>query len=254
MSAHRFFLTAPLPLDPGAPLPLTQADVRHAVSVLRVQPGELIDVVEPDSRVWSTQVVSVDMESVHAKVLGQVTESFTPDLTLFQGVAKGDKMDDVVRQAVEIGAMRVVPVLCGRSVVRLDAGKRVARGERWRRIAESAAKQSKRTLVPAVDNPVDFRDVPGLIADFDGAVVAWEDSRDDGVFDVVVRMSVAGASRVAVFIGPEGGLSAEEVDLLRDAGAVSASLGPSILRTETAAIVALTLASAALGGMGASRG
>ena len=250
MSAHRFFLTGALVRDGERMLPLSEADAHHAVDVLRVRVGEVIDVVEPDSRVWRVRVAQTGPAGVWATVLEELSVAAQPHVTLFQGVAKGEKMDAIVRQAVEIGAEQIVPVLTSRSVVQLDARKRAQRTERWRRVAEAAAKQAKRTAIPHVADAVKLRDVIALLADFDGAVVLWEECAGPSVEAAVTRCAAEPGARIALVVGPEGGLSAEEVDALGAVGAIPATLGPTILRTETAAVVALALALSALGGLG----
>ena len=201
------------------------------------------------------EVVSADEAGLVAMVIGPLSDraQALPHVTLFQGVAKGDKMDDIVRHAVEVGAEAVVPVMTSRTILRLDAEKRAARGERWQRIAKSAAEQAKRELVPAVCVPVGFADAIELLAGYDRVVVLWEDSRGAGLADTLSDLRDRPDARIALVVGPEGGLSAEEVDALAAHGAVAASLGPTVLRTETAAVVALALAIGALGGMGGSK-
>jgi 16S rRNA (uracil1498-N3)-methyltransferase len=253
MSAHRFFLVAPLAKNPNEPLPLSEADAHHALNVLRVRVGETVDVVAPDARVWRVRVTAAGPSGVYADVLEEVPVVPLPRVTLFQGVAKGDKMDAIVRTAVEVGAEEIVPVLTARSVVQLDARKSAARVERWRRVAVAAAKQSKRTSVPVVAEPMRLRDALGEFALYDGAVVLWEECDGEGIASAVRRCASSSEARIAVIVGPEGGLAAEEVDALVAIGATPASLGPTILRTETAAVVALALAIGALGGMGGSR-
>jgi 16S rRNA (uracil1498-N3)-methyltransferase len=251
MSAHRFFLTGPLPGDPLGLLALSAADVHHAVDVLRLRVGEQIDVVDTDSRVWRVAVTHASADGVRGDVVRAVASGAAPRVTLFQGVAKGEKMDAIVRQATEVGAEAIVPILTSRSVVQLDARKRADRGERWRRIAEAAAKQSKRTSVPRIADPVTLKEASGELARFDGVVVLWEECEGGPSIDGAVRRcATAPGSRIALVVGPEGGLSAEEVADLRDMGAACATLGPTILRTETAAVVALSLAIFALGGLG----
>lgn len=252
MSAHRFFLTAPLAENPAEPLPLSEADVHHAASVLRLRIGEVVDVVSPDARVWRFRVSEATRRGIFGEVLEEVVAQPLPHVTLFQGVAKGDKMDDIVRQAVEVGVEAVVPLLTSRSVVQLDARKAAQRLERWQRVAVAAAKQAKRTSVPRIAAPVRLREALALLADFDGAVVLWEECGGEGLVSAVRRCAASPEAKIALIVGPEGGLAAEEVEALVAVGATPASLGPSILRTETAAIVGLALAMSALGGLGGS--
>jgi 16S rRNA (uracil1498-N3)-methyltransferase len=246
MTAHRFFLTAEHSADPSRPLSLSDADLHHAADVLRLRVGEEIDVVDPHSRVWHMRVTEATRRGVFAETLSEVEVAPQPRVALFQAVAKGEKMDDIVRQAVEVGAEAVVPVLTARCIVQLDARKRAQKGERWRRVAEAAAKQARRVSVPDVADPIRLRDAISLLADYDGAVVLWEECDGVGLTEAVRRCADGPAPRIALVVGPEGGLAAEEVAALEAIGATVASLGPNILRTETAAVVALALAIEAL--------
>jgi len=246
VSRARFFLDGELPAEPPVVLPLSPADEHHARRVLRVRPGEEIDVVTPSGAIVCVRVCELSSAGVVVEVLGESTAVAELDVALFQGVAKGDKMDAIVRQAVEVGAAEVVPVLTTCSVVRMDAAKRTQRAERWRRIARSAAEQSRRSRVPEVLDPVDFADALELLAGYDRVVVLWEEQRGGLLSSTSRELAGTSARRVALFVGPEGGLTSEEVAGLREIGAVTASLGPSIMRTETAAVVALSLVVAAM--------
>ena len=181
--AHRFFLSGPLSAESGQPLPLAAADLHHAVSVLRLRVGENVEVVEPAGEVLRAEVVSADDAGVVVMVLGPLGDGSRrlPHVTLFQGVAKGDKMDDIVRQAVEVGAEAIVPVMTSRTIVRLDPAKRASRAERWRRIAKSAAQQAKRASVPSVSEPVGFAEAIDLLTSYDRVVVLWEESHGTGL-------------------------------------------------------------------------
>ena len=200
------------------------------------------------------RIRDVSDETISAEVLGDSSAVVEPSVTLFQGVAKGDKMESIVRQAVEVGVAAVVPVLTSRSVVRMDDHKRAQRSERWRRISRSAAEQSRRANVPEVHDVVTFADACRLLEGFDRIIVLWEEQAGSLVTSVVRGSFDSTHMRVAVVVGPEGGLSAEEVSELRARGALVASLGPSIMRTETAAVVGLSLVIAALQEVGASDG
>lgn len=254
MSRHRFFLTGPLTGGPDPQfLPLSASDAHHASRVLRIRPGEMIEVAEPNGSVWIARVVDAG-EGLLAEITGRVSVEAPsgPKVTLFQGVAKGDKMDAIVRQAVEVGAQALVPVLASRSVVKLDARQCAERGERWRRVAEAAAKQAHREVIPPVADPVRFSDALVLLGEYDRVVVLWEEADAEGLAESLSGLS-AEQSTVALVVGPEGGFSAEEVRAMQELGARVATLGPTILRTETAAVVALALAIHELGGLGKRR-
>ncbi len=252
MSAHRFFLTAPLPASSGpVALPLSAADLHHAASVLRVRAGEQIEAVEPGAdSAWLVRVVEVSPAALIAEPVERLVAVHHPHITLVQGVAKGEKMDAIVRQAVEVGATEVVPVLTQRSVVRLDGAKRAAKGERWRRIAESAAKQAHRIRVPLVHDPLPLAEAYPLLAEHDGVVVLWEDAAGTGLKAAVESWVRSADARIALVVGPEGGLSHDEVDALAARGARVVTLGPGILRTETAAVVAVALLAYEFGALG----
>ena len=251
MSRHRFFATASLPDAAGAiVLPLSDADVHHAVSVLRVRAGEELDIAEPGGRVWRVRVVSAESGVVRAERIGEVAAAREPCVTLVFGMSKGAKNDDIVQGAVEVGVAELWPVLTARSVVKLDADKRLARGERLRRVATAAAKQSKRGSVPAVADPCDLCAAVPLLVDCDLVLVAWEEADRGGIRDAIATAALSADARVAVVVGPEGGLTAEEVAGLVRIGAVACTLGATILRAETAGVLATALVIHELGGLG----
>jgi len=258
MSRHRFFLEGDLPIvGDGETLvvPLSSNDLHHAVAVLRVRPGEEIDVVASSGRVWRVEVVSATRDALTARVsqLLDIAPAAGAKVTLVFGVSKGSKNDEIVESAVEIGASEIRPVLTARSVVRYDSVKRSVRGERWRRVALAAAKQSKRAAVPAVHDPAMLSDVLPLLAQCDVLLVAWEDAPTDGIGirDAMAAAEGIGAeSRVTLVVGPEGGLAPEEIDSLVGAGGVVVTLGPVIMRVETAAIVGCSLVVYECGGLG----
>jgi len=248
MSAHRFFLTGPLEGSGEVLMPFSAADVHHAVDVLRVREGEEIDAVEPSGRVWRVRVTHADKDAVRAEVLRELSaaEAELPRVTLVMGVAKGEKMDAIVRQATELGVERVIPVLSERSVVKLLPARAAEKTERWRRVAHAAAKQAKRASVPDVSVAAPLGDVLAELASYDGVIVAWEESSGAHVARVARAWAGTPSARVAVVVGPEGGLSASEVAGLEAIGARVATLGPTILRAETAAVAAIAVVMSAM--------
>ena len=250
MTLHRFFADGPLQADDGV-LPLTDADAHHLRDVLRLVAGDEI-VLAHAGRAARVRLAYVG-EVITGEVVDDIAVSVPPQVTLVQGLAKGDKFDDVVRHATELGVRRFVPLAAGRSVVRLDAAKAASRVERWQRIAGEAAKQSQQSAVPVVEQVTGIADLPALLS---GALVlvCWEDAPDaPGIAEAIERYALAPDAACAVVVGPEGGFTAAEVATLERAGAVAVTLGPSVLRTETAGIVASALALHARGGLGARR-
>lgn len=247
MSAHRFFLTGPLP--EGGELPLSAEDAHHLRTVLRLTEGDEIVVVGTDARAALVRLTGVSAD-ITAERIADVPAPFLPHVTLIQGVCKGEKMDLVVRQATELGVERVVPMQTSRGVVRLDAHKREQRRERWQRIASEAAKQSQQVRVPVVAPVTDLVDIEDALAGTGHILVCWEETSGTGIAAALDARAAAASDTVAVIVGPEGGFSAEEVDTLVAYGAVPVTLGETVLRTETAGTVAAALAIHALGGLG----
>lgn len=257
MALHRFFAQGPLPPSvrgraEGDVVPLSDADVHHLRDVLRLDSGDEVVVVAEGS------AYRVRLTAVEELVVGRVTEDLPgtaiPSVTLVQGLAKGEKMDDIVRQVTELGISRVVPFAAERSVVKLDGGKARTRVERWRRIAAEAAKQSQRLTVPRVDDIAGSAELSAVL--FGSLVlVCWEDAEGDapGIGDALRAAAPAFDQDVAVVVGPEGGLTGGEVEALRRAGAAVVSLGTTVLRTETAGVVAPALALYERGALGGSR-
>jgi len=246
MALHRFFAEGPVPAS--GELALSPAALHHLRDVLRLAPGNEIIVVGDGvaSRVLLTDVG----ETVSGERLEELPFVRIPRVTLAQGLAKGEKMDDVVRQATEIGVWRFVPFAAERSVVRFDAAKAEARTERWRRIAAEAAQQSQRADIPLVHSVLTTAELPGVLAG-STVLVCWEDAEGaPGIGKAIARLALPEDADVTVVVGPEGGLTPAEVALLEDAGAVTVSLGHTVLRTETAGVVAAALALYERGGLG----
>lgn len=168
-------------------------------------------------------------------------------ITLFQGLAKGDKMETVIQHGTELGITEFAPVATSRSVVKLDPKKAADRTARWQRIAREAAEQSRRGAVPRVMPLHSWKQAVERVAEFDLALVPWEEGGRP-LREVLAEHPEA--TSFALLIGPEGGLSAEEVELARAAGAIPVTLGPRILRTETAPLAAAAAILFARGDLG----
>ena len=159
---------------------------------------------------------------------------------LFQGLPKSDKMELIIQKAVELGVYEIIPMATARAVVKLDQKKAAAKVKRWQAISESAAKQSKRLLIPEVKEPVKFSEALKLASDLDVRLIPYELAEGmDGTRRII--QSVKPGQSVAVFIGPEGGFEEAEVELAKEAGFQAITLGRRILRTETAGMTVLSI-------------
>lgn len=252
MSLPHFFLREQVLSHESAPvfaLQLESDDVKHA-KVLRLSQGEHIAVVDASSDYFECAVASFENGSLCVSIAQRLQVKTRPEVVLFQGIAKGDKMDTIVRHATEVGIAGFVPLAASRSVVKLDAKKAKARRERWESIAKSAAMQSGRTSMPRVYPPSSLAEAAKVASECDVVLVCWEEACLEDTFAKALAAGCASvcetthAPRVALVVGPEGGLAESEVEAFLSASpnSYSVSLGPSILRTETAGIVAPALA------------
>ncbi len=238
----RFFLEDAA--DVNDTVSLNAVDSYHLSRVLRRKSGDRIELVSAN-RVFAAEILNVG-EAVRVRLLAELAAYGEPplELILLQGLAKGERMELVLQKAVELGATRIVPVACERSVVRLAAGKAAAKQERWQKIADAAAKQCGRTRLVEVAPVQSLAEaLRGLPADC-RIIMPWEEAAEspDGCS---LRAALSAAERrpgaAAVIIGPEGGLTGQEAALAKSCGAELVSLGRRILRTETAAIAVLSI-------------
>lgn len=204
-------------------------DSHHALRVLRLKDGESLKVSFEGRRYLSELQFAGD--TMTAKVLAE-TKSTEPKtaITLYQGWAKGEKMEQIVRQATELGVKSIVPVLFSRCVAKPEGGKRFVR---LNKIAREAAMQSGRTIIPRVEETIDVSQLRTRLEGHALALVAYEMERENKP-----HMVFRGETDIALVIGPEGGLTEREV---QEMGASPLSLGPRILRTETAGIAAIAM-------------
>jgi 16S rRNA (uracil1498-N3)-methyltransferase len=254
VSLHRFFLTGPLPdaAAQGTRLALSETDLHHLARVLRLEPGDRVMVAGVDGREAEATLSVVTHDAVTADLDAPVVRPARPHVSLAAGIARRERMEFAIQKSTELGVAEVLPVATARTVVRLDEEQGGNRGRRWRRIAQEAAKQSQRTDVPIVRDPLAFSELLAELGRFDVVLVPWEEAGSEGL-GIGAALDAAGATpetSVLVVIGPEGGLEEDEVAALEAAGGAIVTLGDTVLRTETASVVAVALATYELGGLG----
>ncbi len=244
----RFFLEAAQ--FRGSQAVITGGDARHIARVLRMGIGDGLTLCDGAGMDYAGVIRQVEKDRLLVEIVDKHPSMSEPQLrvTLFQGLPKASKMDTVIEKCTELGVSQVVPVQTERAVVRLEDEKaRAAKVARWRKIAEAAAKQSGRGMVPVVSDVCRVSDMLPLFSELDAVVVPYENEQETHLAEALSRMESPGS--IGVVIGPEGGLAREEVDAMLERGAVSVSLGARILRTETAGAAVLAALMYAFGEM-----
>ncbi len=220
----------------GPSIVITGEDVRHIATVLRMKPGEELLLCDGLGTEYSAKITKIERSAISTEIIGRAKRKLSfPRIILGQGIPKSDKMDLVVQKATELGVASIIPLVTERTVLKLrDEEKRVSR---WQKICREAAMQSNRPDIPNVGQIVSFRDFlqtprsePALL------LFPWEEGTEP---ITKVLGNQAGVKQILVSIGPEGGFSPKEAALAQEQGFHAVSLGPNILRTETAAIAVL---------------
>ena len=224
-------------------LTITGPEVNHIRNVMRLKQGEEISVsIGGDGKEYRYGIESYTEDSVLCRLrfVKDKEVELPVKVLLFQGLPKADKMDLIVQKAVELGAAEIIPVSMERCVVKLDAGKAAKKTARWQTIAESAASQSRRSIIPRVLAPMSMKEAVEYAKEqTEVRVIPYELQEDDGSVKQYLESLKEGQS-VSIFIGPEGGFAPGEVELAKEVGIRPISLGRRILRTETAGLAILS--------------
>jgi len=236
---HRFFSNS-------TDISIRGDDINHIANVLRLKPEDEIIICDSGATDHLCRISELSKSGVSVEVLSSSPNACEPrvQVTLFQGLPKSDKMDFIVQKCVELGVNRIVPVECTRSIAKItgNADKKVSR---WQSISESAAKQSGRGIIPKIGELANFNSAVQQMATYDLALMPYELESKCSVSGILKNHS--NINNLAIFIGPEGGISNEEAGLAKAHGILPVSLGKRILRCETAGFCALTLSLAFLG-------
>ncbi len=231
---HRFFIPRPY----AEQMEIDGVDARHIYTVLKMKPGEKVQIVSDDGVTALAEILESSAGRILVKCLEVIAESHEPAvrIVLAQGLVKGEKMDFIIQKAVELGVSRIVPLAMEHSVVRYDGDKAAKKQQRWQKIAESAAKQSKRDIIPEVAAVATIEQLMAECA-CSTKIIAYECEDKQGLKQAL--QADRQADSILVIIGPEGGISEPELNAARSGGAVPVSLGRRILRAETAGLTAL---------------
>ena len=230
----RFFVE---PFD-GENIVLYGENAKHISKSLRMKVGDIVTLSDSSGTDYGCAITAIDKSTVSLKVLYSSPSEVEPtvNVTLYQGVPKGDKMEEIIQKCVEIGVTKIVPVLTSRSVSRPDEKSALKKNARYQKIALEAAKQSGRGIIPQVMPMITF-DKAIIDSDEELKILFYEGGGKP--LNQIIDAS-KGAKNIAIFIGPEGGFEKSEVEKITEKGAVSATLGKRILRTQTAPVTALS--------------
>lgn len=220
-------------------------DARHILRVLRLSPGNVLDLTDGQGTDYRGTIRDTGKDRVTIR-LDEKSASRTESplhLTVCSGMLKHQKMDDVIKTLTQIGIREWIPFFCERAVPTPDAKRLTKRSDRWRIIARESLKQCRRSRLVDIRSPLSFREILELAPDYDHRIAFWEEGGRP-----LSRLSASkGRNRAIILIGPEGGFSKEEIDRAAQAGFHTYSLGPRILRAETAAVAAAALVQHRLG-------
>lgn len=224
-------------------------ETRHLVRVLRLGPGDHVTAADGRGHAWEVRLLTLG-ETATGAIVGTASLADEPPLaiSLVQAVPKGDRMEAIVRATTELGVARILPALTERTVVRLEPARWRERARRWQRVAREASKQCGRAVVPTVETPRPLADWIADDAAADLRLCLWE--AEGAPLRQVLERFEGRARSATVIVGPEGGLTAAEVDRARAAGYLAITLGRRILRTETAGPAIVALLQYAMGDLG----
>lgn len=218
-------------------------DVNHIKNVLRMREGEEIAVCDGEGMDYLCAIKEMNQKNVQVQIVSsKKTETELPaKIYLFQGLPKKDKMDLIIQKTVELGVHEIIPVSMKRSVVKIEEGKKEAKKlERWNSIAESAAKQSKRGMIPAVHSVMRLKEAVEYAKQLDLTVVPYENEKGMTHTKAIVEKAIK-QKTIGIFIGPEGGFDDSEIELLQSCNMETVTLGKRILRTETAGLCMMSI-------------
>lgn len=218
-------------------------DLKHLSQVLRLRPGDTIHVFDGSGIEYEASIISSDKSRAIARINTSFQNKTEPEtrVTLFQGVPKGEKMELIIQKGVELGVHSIVPVITSRTVVKLNKKDSEKKAERWTKISIEAAKQCRRAYVPQILEPISFDEALVKAEDFSAVLLLYENEGKKCLKERLKCYNINKIKDIALFVGPEGGFTLEEVRNYTDKGYDIVSLGKRILRVETATISVLSI-------------
>ena len=214
-------------------------DVNHISNVLRLEEKEKIQICNKNTlENYIAEIAEIQREKIITNIVEKLQTSVESnvEIHLYQGLPKADKMELIIQKTTELGINKIIPVDMIRCVVKLDEKDIRKKTERWQKIAEGAAKQSKRDIIPKIENKLKLKEVTNKIKEYDIFIVAYEEEEAQTLKQVLKKLENKNNYKIGILIGPEGGIDLKEIENLKENGAIIVTLGKRILRTETAPI------------------
>lgn len=214
-------------------------DVNHISNVLRLEKKEKIQICNKNTlENYIAEIEEIQKEKIITNIVEklQISVESNVEIHLYQGLPKADKMELIIQKTTELGIYKIIPVDMVRCVVKLDEKDIKKKIERWQKIAEGAAKQSKRDIIPKIENKLKLKDLINKIKEYDIFIVAYEEEEEKTLKQVLKKLENKNNYKIGILIGPEGGIDLKEIEILKENGAIIVTLGKRILRTETAPI------------------
>ena len=218
-------------------------DVKHIKNVLRKEIGDTIEICNQETgKTYKCEITDLREEKIQNQIIEEISSQENRiKVDIYQGLPKADKMELIIQKAIELGVNAIIPVEMKRCVVKLDTKNESKKIERWQKIAESAAKQSGRNTIPEIRQIMKVQDIANLKEQYDSIIVCYENEKENYIKNELLKLKNKEEVRIAVVIGPEGGLEEKDVEFLKQNGASVVTLGNRILRTETVALNLLSI-------------
>lgn len=223
---------------------ITGESARYLTDVLRMRVGEELILCDSARIDHVCEIVSVAKALVAVSIRDRHPNGNEPKFvaTVYQGLAKGERMDLSIQKSVELGVTRYVPTACSRSIVKIKPGGKEGKTDRWQAIALEAARQCGRGIVPQVEAPMELKDaIADAKENCDLVLLPWEEEKEGKLGEILDTIDWESSPKIGIFIGPEGGFAEEEARMAEEMGAKLVTLGKRILRTETAAPAVLAM-------------
>ncbi len=232
-------------------LEILEDEAHHMTKVLRLKEGTKVGLFDGKGSKAEGIIRQINANKVVIELCNKRVSNTEPsvEVTLYQSLPKKDKFELIIQKATELGVTSIVPIITKRTIVNIEGEKAKKRLERWEKIAQEACKQSKRGLIPSICEPQSFSDIIDTIND-KLILFPYEGENYKGIKQVLQEKRSQEVFKIGIFIGPEGGWEKDEVAMAESKGAIPVSLGPRILRTETASIATLTIVLYELGDLG----